>query len=354
MVHHPRIAVLLLFSGLAGLLAPGCAGERDPSLASEDLVPRAALECEATAPAPVTACGGNSGAVLTTYQGVPFYSNGSCTGTWNGEFQCPEAVKRYNLHLDWHGNASTYCEVDALRERNLIFLPNQGGSPGLDGDIIAFDGPSCGKGVGHVGVRCGTPDPGHWELCDQNRAWRASDDPLRLKRTGGALESFSTHCLVCGSSRPGWDFSDTLGLGTGSHGFTLVDMRLVSADSTAIRLSPGDSSPQLVSPANLRLNPDPRKGGYGRLHLFLRSSGGIQGLVVRFRSESDSGWDDARARFAPIAADGGWHDVVVDLAANPGWVSGDRIDQIRIDPVQRGNLAGARGTLDLDWMRFDR
>ena len=316
--------------------------------------PRAALEIEAIAPAAATVCAGNSGAVLTIYQGVPFYSNGSCTGTWNGEYQCPEAVKRYNRHLDWHGNASTYCEADALRERNLILLPNEGASPGLDGDIIAFDGPSCGKGVGHVGVRCGTPDARHWELCDQNRAWRASDNPLRLRRSGGALDSFTPSCLVCGASRPGWDFSDTVGLGSGSHGFTLVDMRLVSVDQASIRIEPGDSSPQMLSPAGLRLNPDPRRGGYGRLRLFLRSSGGIRGLVVHFRVESDGAWDDAKARFAAIPADSEWRDVVVDLAANPGWVSGERIDQIRIDPVQRGNLAGARGVIDLDWMRFDR
>jgi hypothetical protein len=347
MVHPLQRAAFVRFAVLASLAAPGCFGEREPSLDT----PRPALEIAAAA---VVACAGNSGAVLTTYQGVPFYSNGSCTGTWNGEFQCPDAVKRYNRHLDWHGNAGTYCEADALRERNLILLPNESASPGLDGDIVAFDGPSCGKGVGHVGVRCGTPDPRHWELCDQNRAWQSSNDPLRLRRSGGALESFSPNCLVCGTSRPGWDFSDSVGLGAGSHGFTLVDMRLVSANAAAIRLEPVDSSPELLSPTGLRLNPDPRKGGYGRLHVLLRSSGGIRGLVVHFRAEGESGWDDAKAQFAPVFSDRGWTDVVVELAASPGWVSGDRIDQIRIDPVQTGNLVGPRGVIELDWMRFDR
>ncbi len=350
MLQHLRIPALVAISGLASLAASGCAADRDPSLS----LPRAALEIQAAAPAAVIACEGNSGAVLTTYQGVPFYSNGSCTGTWNGEFQCPEVVKRYNLHLEWHGNASTYCEAEALRERNLILLPNEPGSPGLDGDIVAFDGPSCGKGVGHIGVRCGTPDARHWELCDQNRAWLADDDPLRLTRTGGALDSFAQNCLVCGASRPGWDFSDTVGLGAGSHGFTLVDLRLVSADTTAIRLSPGRPSPQMLSPAGLRLNPDPRKGGYGRLHLVLRSTGRTRGLVVHFRVEGDVGWDDMKAAFAPIPAGTGWHDVVVELAANPGWISGERIDQLRIDPVEKSSAIGDRGTLDLDWMRFDR
>ena len=350
MIHPLRIAALAPICVLPSLVAPGCAFDRDPLLSP----PQAALEIESAAPSPAVSCAGNSGAVLTTYHGVPFYSNGSCTGTWHGEYQCPEVVKRYNLHLDWHGNASTYCEADALRQRNLILLPNQVGSPGLDGDIVAFDGPSCGKGVGHVGVRCGTPDPGHWQLCDQNRAWRASDNPLRLKRSGGALESFSTNCLVCGASRPGWDFSDTVGLGSGSHGWTLVNMRLASADPTAIRLEPGDSSPQMLSPTRLRLNPDPRKGGYGRLHVFLRSSGGIRGLRVHFRAESDAAWDDARSQIAAIPADPGWNDVVVELAGNPRWISSERIDQIRIDPLQRGNLAGARPVIELDWMRFDR
>ena len=129
MFDHPWIVALVPLFVLAGI---------------------AALEIEAIAPAAAVSCAGNSGDVLTTYQGVPFYSNGSCTGTWNGEFQCPDAVKRYARHQDWHGNASTYCEADALRERNLILLPNESASPGLDGDIVAFGGPSCGKGVGQA------------------------------------------------------------------------------------------------------------------------------------------------------------------------------------------------------------
>ena len=308
----------------------------------------------ATAGTVAAACAGNSGAVLTTYFGVPFYSNGTCTGTWEGAYQCPEVVKRYSLHEDWHGNAGTYCDRDALRRRNLILVPNEESSPTLNGDIVAFDGPSCGKGVGHVGLRCGARDANHWSLCDENRTSRAANNPLELTRTGGALDSFGTSCLVCGSSRPGWDFSDVEGLGTGTHGWTLTDMRLVSADSTAIRLDPGATAPQMLSPAGLRLNPDSREGGYGRLHLFLRSSAGTRWLRVHFTTESDGAWDEAKVQFAAIPASGGWSDIVVDLARNPRWTSGERIDQIRIDPIQTRYLVSGGGVIEIDWMRFDR
>ena len=267
----------------------------------------------ATAGAVSATCAGNSGAVLTTYFGVPFYSNGTCTGTWEGAYQCPEAVKRYGLHPDWHGNAATYCDRAALRQRNLILVPNEPSAPTLNGDIVAFDGPSCGKGVGHVGVRCGARDADHWSLCDENRTSRAANDPLELTRTGGALDSFGTSCLVCGSSRPGWDFSDVEGLGTGTHGWTLTDLRLVSADATAIRLDPGASTPQMLSPAGLRLNPDPREGGYGRLRIFLRSSAGTRWLRVHFTTESDGAWDEEKEQFAAMPGNGGWSEVVVEL-----------------------------------------
>jgi hypothetical protein len=352
MLHRQRIAVLLPLSVLPIFVALSCASELDPAASSRLEGP--AREATSVGAADPPACAGNTGAILTTYQGVPFYSNGSCTGTWLGVYQCPDAVKRYSRHQDWHGNASTYCDPEALRERNLIFLPNDGGSKGLDGDIVAFDGPSCGRGVGHVGLRCGTPDAGHWSLCDQNRTSKAGDDPLRLTRTGGALDSFTPHCLVCGASRPGWDFSDTRGLGTGNHGWTLVDMTLVSADPTAIRLDPGDSTPQLLSPSGLRINPDPGAGGYARLHLFLRSSGEIRGLRVHFTTAGDAAWDEAKAQSALIPRSNAWTDVIVELGQNPRWTSGDRIDQIRIDPVKRGYLAFGGGVIDLDWIRFDR
>jgi hypothetical protein len=307
-----------------------------------------------TAGAVSAVCAGNSGDVLTTYFGVPFYSNGTCTGTWQGSYQCPEVVKRYSLHPDWHGNAVTYCDRDALRRRNLILVPNDESAPALNGDIVAFDGPSCGKGVGHVGLRCGARDADHWSLCDQNRTSRAANNPLELTRRGGAIDSFGTSCLVCGSSRPGWDFSDVEGLGTDTHGWTLTDLRLVSADRAAIRLDPGASAPRMLSPAGLRLNPDPRAGGYGRLHIFLRSSAGTRWLGVHFTTESDGAWDDAKAQFAAIPGGGGWNEVVVELVGNPRWVSGERIDQIRIDPVQTGYRAASGGVIEIDWMRFDR
>lgn len=328
MLHHLRIPALVLLSTLPIF--------------------------SATAGAVSAPCAGNSGAVLTTYFGVPFYSNGTCTGTWEGAYQCPEVVKRYSLHPDWHGNAATYCDRDALRRRNLILVPNEPSAPALNGDIVAFDGPSCGKGVGHVGVRCGARDADHWSLCDENRTSRAANDPLELTRTGGALDSFGTSCLVCGSSRPGWDFSDVEGLGTGTHGWTLTDLRLASADAAAIRLDPGATAPQMLSPAGLRINPDPREGGYGRLRIFLRSSAGTRWLRVHFTTESDGAWDEEKAQFAAIPGNGGWNEVVVELARNPRWVGGDRIDQLRIDLLKTGYLARAGGVIEIDWMRFDR
>ena len=139
-----------------------------------------------------------------------------------------------------------------------------------------------------------------------------------------------------------------------SHGWTLTDLRLVSADATAIRLDPGASTPQMLSPAGLRLNPDPREGGYGRLRIFLRSSAGTRWLRVHFTTESDGAWDEEKAQFAAMPGNGGWSEVVVELGQVPRWVSGGRIDQIRIDPLQTGYLARAGGMIEIDWMRFDR
>lgn len=351
MLPHLRTATLLPLTGLSFLTAPSCAREHDGA-------PRAApgsLETEATSAAAVSSpCAENSGAILTMYHGVPFYSNGTCTGTWEGPYQCPEAVKRYSRHLDdWHGNAWTYCDPDALRRRNLILLPNEASAPAANGDIVAFDGPSCGKGVGHVGLRCGTPDATHWSLCDQNRTSRSSDNPLELTRVGGALDSFGPSCLVCGSSRPGWDFSDVHGLGTGSHGWTLADMALLSADAVAIRLDPGGSDPHLLSPAGLRLNPDPTEGGYAHLHIFLRSCAASLWLRIYFTTASDGLWNEAKSQATWIHGDPGWNDVVVDLARNPRWVQGDRIEQIRIDPARRGDPSSAADEIELDWIRFD-
>jgi hypothetical protein len=352
MRHHVRIVAALPLLVFPMLTTLGCAREGDPSpLALAEVQEKEPL---AAAPDNSVACAGNSGVPLTTYHGVPFYSNGACTGTWDGPYQCPEVVKRYSQHMDWHGHARTYCDPDTLRERNLLFLPNERDSLGLNGDIVAFDGPSCGKGVGHVGLRCGTPDAGHWQLCDQNRTQRAFDDPLRLPRVGGALATFEPSCLVCGSSRPGWDFSEVHGLGKGSFGWTLEDMTLVSTDAAAIRLSPGVSDPQLLSPSALRINPNPAAGGYGQLHLFLRSRGVSRSLRVHFTTASDRGWDEEKAVEAPIPATPGWHDVVVHLAQNPRWVSGGRIDQIRIDPGRGRSVSSSGEIIDIDWIRFDR
>lgn len=353
MLHHARRAAALPLSVLQLLAAAGCTRDVDTSPPASREVLESEAAAAATEPPAPSSCAGNTGATLTTYHGVPFYSNGTCTGTWDGVYQCPEVVKRYSQHLDWHGHARTYCEPDALRERNLILLSNDSASPGRNGDIVAFDGPSCGKGVGHVGLRCGTPDATHWQLCDQNRTRRSSDDPLRLTRTGGALDTFYPGCLVCGASRPGWDFSDVHGLGTGTYGWTITDLSLASADAAAIHLSPGGPRPQLLSPSSLRLNPDPAAGGYGRLHIFLKASAGTRALRVHFTTASDRTWDELKAQSALIPGNAGWNDVVVDLAANPRWIAGDRIDQIRIDPVRRAGFAGDPGVIDLDWMRFD-
>jgi hypothetical protein len=354
MAHHVRITAALPLAMLSTLAAGSCAPERDTSLSSSSPSAEAQQrETISTAEPGSAACAGNTGEVLAVYHGVPFYSNGSCTGTWAGVYQCPEVVKRYNLHMDWHGHARTYCDPDAARERNLIFLPNQRESPGRNGDIVAFDGPSCGKGVGHVGLRCGTPDAAHWQLCDQNRAWSAFDNPLELTRTGGALDTFDPSCLVCGVSRPGWDFTDVHGLGTESYAWTLNGMSLVSVDAAAIRLDPGPRAPQLVSPSGLRLNPDPTCGGYGKLHVFMKSRAANRALRVHFTTLSDGIWDDAKAQSAPIPWSGSWNDVVVELAANPRWINGGRIDQIRIDPVRQAGFSGDEDALEVDWMRFD-
>jgi hypothetical protein len=348
-----RLTAALPLTVLPLIAAPGCARDIDPSPSPTTEVRQREETTAAAKAEAASSCAGNAGEILATYYGVPFYSNGTCTGTWEGSYQCPEVVKRYNQHMDWHGHARTYCDPDTARERNLIFLPNQRDSPGLNGDIVAFDGPSCGKGVGHVGLRCGTPDATHWQLCDQNRTQRARDNPLYLRRIGGALDTFGPSCLVCGSSRPGWDFSDVHGLGTGSYGWTLTGMRLVSADAAAIHLEPGDSDPQMLSPAGLRLNPDPSAGGYGRLHIFLRSRAEDRRLRVYFTTASDGAWDEAKAQSVRIPDNARWNDVVVNLAANPLWASGDRIDQIRIDPAPRGDLSSAEDVIDIDWMRFD-
>ena len=341
MRHHVRIVAALPL-----LVLPMLATLASPKLQEN--------QASATGPDDDVVCGGNTGVPLLTYQGVPFYSNGSCTGTWDGSYQCPEVVKRYNQHMDWHGHARTYCDPDIARERNLIFLPNQPDSLGLNGDIVAFDGPSCGKGVGHVGLRCGTPDRFHWQLCDQNRTQRVDDDPLRLTRTGGALDTFAPSCLVCGSSRPGWDVSDVHGLGKGSFGWTLQDMRLVSADAVSLRLAPGDNAPHFLSPSALRLNPNPAVGGYGQLHLLLKTRGATASLRVHFTTARDGAWDQEKAVEAPVPGNPGWNDVVVDLAGNPLWVNGGRIDQLRIDPLRWRGISSPDEVIDLDWIRFDR
>lgn len=352
MPHHVRITAALLPAMLSMLAASSCSPDLDTSLwpSSSEVQEEQAIS---TAQPGSSACAGNTGEVLAVYNGVPFYSNGSCTGTWSGSYQCPEVVKRYNEHMDWHGHAATYCDPDAARERNLIFLPNQPESPGRNGDIVAFDGPSCGKGVGHVGIRCGTPDAAHWQLCDQNRTWSAHDNPLQLTRTGGALDTFEPSCLVCGVSRPGWDFSDVHGLGSESYRWTLNGMSLVSADAAAIRLDPGPRAPQLVSPSGLRLEPDPLFGGYGKLHVFMKSRAANRAIRVHFTTLSDGVWDEVKAQSAPIPRNGSWNDVVVDLAANPSWINGGRIDQIRIDPVRQGDFSSDEDVLDIDWIRFD-
>lgn len=238
MRHHVRIEAALPLLVVPMLATLGCARESEAlPLASTTEVQE--KETRAAAPDDSVACGGNSGAPLTTYHGVPFYSNGAC-------------------------------------------------------------------------------------------------------------------CLVCGSSRPGWDFSDVHGLGKDSFGWTLADMTLVSLNAAAIRLAPGASAPQLLSPSALQLNPNPAAGGYGQLHLFLRSRGVSRSLRVHFTTASDRGWDEEKAVEAPIPATPGWNDVVVDLAQNPRWVTGGRIDQIRIDPVQRRSASSYGEIIDIDWIRFDR
>ncbi len=306
----------------------------------------------ATANQASCACGGNYGSALTSYNGTTFYSNGSCTGTSCGNWQCVEAVERYFGHTDWIGNGNSFCDTSKARRSNLIFFPN--GAPGLDGDIIGFNGPSCGGGAGHTGIRCATPSSSTWRLCDQNRTQYASKDPIDLSRTGESLASFSASCTLCGYMRPGWDFDAQYGLGTGSYGWQLTNMTFVSADATAVKLNPGDSDPQLKSPAGLNLNPNSAAGGYDKIRVRLRKYANNSTLRVYFVTSTYPTWSEIQAESTNIPVTGAWTEAVVNLGVNGYWRYGGRVSQIRIDPVQAGNPGSTTDTIEIDWVRMER
>lgn len=298
---------------------------------------------------PRSGCGSSYGTVLDSFQGVSAYSNGTCSGTGSGTYQCVEFTDRVHKVTASHsGNANSYNDGTAPRKMNMMYFTNNNGTYAPKrGDLVVSDSGT----YGHVAIVDSTSSSAA-TLIDQN--WSASSATHSVTLSSTKLGSMGSY-TIAGWLRPGWDFgSSNLDTSSSVYGWTVLRATQTGANSTGVTINPS-SDPGLRSPSGLYLHPVPSSAGgegYGKVKIRLKSSAPDGNVRVYFITTTDSTWDESKAESTTVKTDGSWQTVTVDMSVNGYWVYGGRVNQIRVDPASNGN-SGSSDSISIDAVWFE-
>jgi len=98
---------------------------------------------------------------------------------------------------------------------------------------------------------------------------------------------------------------------------------------------------------------DANSADYGVLRYELQAAGGTGATQAYFRAPAET-LHESRSMVRAYDGDGAWHEVRFPLFADPRWAARGRIEEIRIDPVDRPvpfAIRGVRLENDLEWAR---
>ncbi|MCB9741330.1 MAG: CHAP domain-containing protein [Alphaproteobacteria bacterium] len=286
----------------------------------------------------IPTCGGNYGTAMASLWGVTAYSNGSCSGSGSGTYQCVELIDRFHRQTTSHyGNANTYDDGDNPRRMNMIFFANNNGTYGPKvGDVLISNGGS----YGHVGLVYSVATSS-LTVMDQNFS---STSALRsISRSNTNVSGFSTSYSISGWIRPGWEFGGNLDSTSSIYGWTVRNASIVAEDSTGFTINPS-SDPGLVSPSGLQI--DGASGRYRYVKIRMKSSAPDGNVRVYFTTANSTSWNETKAVSATVSTNNSWTTVAVDMASNSYWKA-SRVNQLRVDPASNGN-SGSSDTITID------
>jgi len=284
-------------------------------------------------------CGSSYGRALDSYDGITAYSNGSCSGTGSGSYQCVEYIDRVHPVTTSHsGNADTYANGRNARNMDMILFNNGGSRNPLFGDIVVSDAGT----YGHVGI---LKSVGSSSATVIHQNWSSSSATMSVSRSGKSLSGFSSSYPIYGWLRPGWNFNSSNGDSTsGINGWSVSNASIVQVRNKGVQLNPA-SDPGITSPSGMNLNPyrtsSGAGNGYGKIKIRLKSSCPDGNVRVYFTTSAYPSWSESQSESTRVATDGSWHYVTVDMRVNGYWVYGGRVNQIRIDPCNNGNSASS-------------
>lgn len=307
--------------------------------AMENLANREAAEREFVTA--VAACGGTYGTSLGSLWSTTAYSNGSCSGSGSGSYQCVEFIDRLHRNTASHsGNANTYDDGNNARRMNMYKFSNGSLTPQI-GDVCVSNGGSYGHVCAVYSLASSTATVIH-----QN--WSSSSATLGVSRSSNTLGSLSSSYSIANLLRPGWDFGSAIDTTSSIYGWSVRNASITTVDSTGFTINPS-SDPGLTSPSGLQLDPT----RYTKLTIRMKSRAPDGNVRVYFTTSSYTSWREVQAESATVTADGTWRDVTINFGVNGYWVYGGRVNQIRIDPASNGN-SGSSDTISIDraWFTY--
>lgn len=285
----------------------------------------------------LAACGGNYGTVLSSLWGVSAISNGSCTASGSGTYQCVELIDRLHRTTTSHsGDAKTYDDGNNARKMNMRAFTNGAEAPKAGEVFVSNDGT-----WGHVGAISSVGGTSV-TLIDQNRSSTSGTASVSLSgSTLGKLGSLTLATLLV----PGWDFGSAIDTTTSVYGWSVSNASIASVSTTAITLNPS-SDPYIKSPTGLQLDPT----HYTKVKIRMSSKAPDGNVRVYFTTSTYPGWAEVQAESSTVSTTGSYYDVTVDMSGNGYWVYGGRVNQVRVDPCSNGNsTATDLITIDKVW-----
>ena len=272
----------------------------------------------------LAACTGNYGTVLSSIWGVTAYSNGSCTATGSGSYQCVELIDRlHKVTVSHSGNANTYNDGNNARKMSMRAFANGAESPKEGAVFVSDDGL-----YGHVGALSSVGSTSV-TITDQNRSSTSATASVTLAgSTLGKLGGLTLATLLV----PGWDFGSAIDTTASIYGWSVSNASISSVSTTAVTLNPS-SDPYIKSPSGLQLDPT----RYKKVKIRMSSKAPDGNVRVYFTTTTYTGWAEVQAESSTVSTSGSYYDVTVDMSGNGYWVYGGRVNQIRVDPCSNGN-----------------
>jgi len=134
--------------------------------------------------------------------------------------------------------------------------------------------------------------------------------------------------------RSKWDFDD------GTQGWTSLNHCTLKASDGTLRVTVTGEDPYFGSDVTSL-----SAAGHPTLVVRAKATGG-NALGLFWATDARPGFDEGGHTSVPIAADGQWHDVVLDLSKHPRWEG--NVTQLRLDIEPAGVDAGT--VVEIDWI----